>query len=62
MGMVNLMVVLVFRVEMNGVLHIHIMAWIAGPCLFHSPNLVIFQCIISLPSLWRIFTCLPVLI
>ena len=49
MDMSNLVVVLVFSVEMNVVLHIHILAWIFVPCLFHSPTIVIFQCTVSPP-------------
>ena len=47
--MVYLVVVLVFCVEINGVMHVYILAWIDGPCLFHSPTVVIFQCTVSFP-------------
>ena len=60
--MVNLVVILAFGVEIHGVMHIYIMAWIARPFLFHGPIVVIFQCTVFLPSLWLIFTYLPVLI
>ena len=51
-SMENLVLVLIYCVEMNGVIHIHMLAWIVGPCLFHSPNEVIFQYTVLPTSLW----------
>ena len=48
----NIVVVLVLCVEINGVMHVHILAWIVESCLFHGPTVLIFQCIVLLPSMW----------
>ena len=43
-------------------MHLHILAEIVGPCLFHSPTDVIWQYTFFSPSLWWICTCLLVII
>ena len=50
--MVNPVVFLVSRVVINIFLHVHILAWIVGPWLFHIPTLVLYLCTIFLPSMW----------
>ena len=50
--MINFVIVLVSCVRINIVMHVHIMAWIVGPCLFHSPNEVICQYTVLPSSLW----------
>ena len=45
-------VILVSLVEINGVLHIHILAWLAGPWIFHSPTEVICKYTVLPPNLW----------
>ena len=59
--MVNLVVVLVFSVEMNRVLHAQILEWISGPCFLNGTTVVIFQCTVFPPGLRWLCTCLPVM-
>ena len=58
----NTVVVLFLCVYTNGFMHIHILECISWLCLFRIPTVVIFQCKVLLPSLWWLFTFLPVLI
>ena len=60
--MLNPTIFLVYHVGINEVMHVHILEWIFGPYPFHIPTLVLYQCKIFLPSLWLLFTYLPVLI
>ena len=48
----NIVAVLVFRAEMNGLMYINILSWIADSCLFCSPDEVVLQCTVLPPSLW----------
>ena len=59
---VNLVVVLVSCVGMNGAIQVNILAWIFLPYLFLSPTEVICQYTFSPPSLWWLCICLPVLL
>ena len=61
-GTMSPVVVLVSRVGKHLVLHVHILALIFGPFLFHSPTLVPYQCTTSLPSLWLPYIFFLVLI
>ena len=56
--MVNIVLVLASRVGMNGLMHVHTLAWIVRPCLFHIPNEGMYQYADLTPSLWRICTCI----
>ena len=42
-GMANPVIILVSQVGMNGVLHVYILSWIVGTCLFHDTTEVICQ-------------------
>ena len=55
-------VVLVSRVGINVVLHVHILELKVGPCICHSPTSVIPQCTTLLPSLWLPFILFLVLL
>ena len=57
-GMVSLVLILVFLVVMNGVLHVDILELIFGPCPFHSPTEVILQYTIFPINMWWLCTCL----
>ena len=61
-GMANLVLILVYCAEINGVLHVHILAWIYGKCFFNSPTVLIFQCTVLLTSMWWLCICIPVLL
>ena len=41
-GMVNPVFILVYRVGMNGVMHVHILAWIFRPRLLQNSTKLIF--------------------
>ena len=56
--MVNTVLVFVYRVGINEVLHVHILAWVVVSCLLHNPIEVIFQHIVCPPRLWQLFICL----
>ena len=60
--MVNLVGFCVFCVGRNVVLQVHILALKVGPCIFHSPISVIYQCTIFLPNLWLLYIYLIVLL
>ena len=54
-------IALVSRVVINGVMHIHIIAWVLGKCLLHNPIEVICQYTVFPYSLWQLCICLIVL-
>ena len=49
-------------VETNGVLHVHNLAWIAQLLICYSSTVVILKFTDLLPSMWWLWTCLPVLL
>ena len=61
-GVVNLVVFLVSCVGMNGVMHVHILLLLVGPCLLRGPTLMLYQFKISLLNLWLLCTYTSVLI
>ena len=50
--MVNLVQILVYRVVMNGLMHVHNLEWIVGPGPLHNNSGVICQYTVFTPSLW----------